>query len=178
MSAGRAIGVLLGVVLSLSAGTVGAQNVKRVAVLPLTNAADLQSTHLVLLTDTVRQQGIRTLPRQFQMMTQANMMAFIPQGKTLADCIGQCAVESKRLRRTTSSRADRTDRGRPASSSRDATSGRRRQLNSRKQVSVWNRRSKGGAVFAAIRSDTEGSRFALGGLGGVVGGGLAPPPDH
>ena len=38
MSAGRAIGVLLGVVLSLSAGTVGAQNVKRVAVLPLTNA--------------------------------------------------------------------------------------------------------------------------------------------
>ena len=119
------------------------------------------------------------------MMTQANMMAFIPQGKTLADCIGQCAVETgKRLKAhyVVTGQIERIGGGLRAVLSVHATkSGRFLETVELRGSSVLGLEQAiqkgGGAVFAAIRSDTEGSRFALGGLGGVVGGASAPAPQ-
>jgi TolB-like protein len=155
---------------------------KRVAVLPLTNGAGLETSHVILLTDAVRQQGITALPNQFQMMTQDNMMAFLPPGKTLADCIGQCAVETgKKLKAhyVVTGQVERLgDSMRIVLSVHATKSGRFLETVELSGPTVLSLeaeiRRRGGAAFSAIRKDTEGSRFALGGLGGVVGDSVAP----
>ncbi len=69
---------------------------KRVAVLPLQNQADVSAGEVGYLTNLVRKGAMRTLDvKRFTVMTQENMEAMLPPGKTLADCVAKasCAVD-------------------------------------------------------------------------------------
>ncbi len=89
------LSVALVLVLSMFAASAALGAPKRVAVLPLENPANLSAQEVGFLTDLIRGQAMQALPTdQFIVMTQENLVAMLPPGKTLADCIGECAIQT------------------------------------------------------------------------------------
>ena len=87
------------VLLSLapSAGTAQPTSRSRVAVLDFANLAGLQEHEVIYISDLMRSVGVRSLPSdRFIMMTRENIFELLPEGQNLADCLGECAVETGR----------------------------------------------------------------------------------
>ena len=71
----------------------------RVAVLDFQDASDGAVTpqEVLYLSNLVRGAARRTLPAErFVLMTRENIQELLPEGRTLADCVGECAVETGR----------------------------------------------------------------------------------
>ncbi len=88
--------VVLFIILSVTANA-GTQ--LKIAVLPFDSETDLVSDGEVeLITEIVRGAARKVLPTsQFVIMTQANILELLPPDKPLADCVGECAVETGKL---------------------------------------------------------------------------------
>ncbi len=86
------------VAVSVFVGTsANAESPKKVAVLELQNPAGLAEQEARFLTDALRGQAVRLLPgERFQVMTRENILDFLPPGTDLADCEGECEVETGR----------------------------------------------------------------------------------
>jgi TolB-like protein len=70
---------------------------KKVAILELQNPAGLSEQEAAYLTDAVRLQAQKSLPaEQFLLMTRENILEYMPPGTTLAQCEGNCEVETGR----------------------------------------------------------------------------------
>jgi hypothetical protein len=70
---------------------------KRVAVLEFRNEADLPGREIDYLTDLIRGVARDALPsHQYILMTKENIQDMLPPGKNLAECEGECEVETGR----------------------------------------------------------------------------------
>jgi len=72
---------------------------QRLAVLDFhdSSAGGVKSQEVLYLSDLVRGLSRRTLPANlFLLMTRENILELLPQGRSLADCVGDCAVETGR----------------------------------------------------------------------------------
>jgi len=84
------------VILTTGAGTTLGR--ERVAVLDFENLADLQEREVGFLSDVVREAARGHLPvDDYLLMTRENIYEMLPPGTTLADCQGDCIVETGRL---------------------------------------------------------------------------------
>ena len=70
---------------------------QRIAVLKLNNVAQIPEQEANYLTDLIRQLASSELAQRFLIMDKENMMTLLPPDKTIADCVGQCAVDTGRL---------------------------------------------------------------------------------
>ncbi|MBK8015308.1 MAG: hypothetical protein IPK20_00490 [Betaproteobacteria bacterium] len=71
---------------------------QRVAVLEFHDAADLKAREIGYLTNIVRDIARESLPAsQFVVLTGENITELLPPGRNLADCVGDCAVQTGRL---------------------------------------------------------------------------------
>jgi TolB-like protein len=87
----------LAVVFALSAPEDAWAAKRKVAILELQNPAGLSDQEAAYLTDAVRLQAQKSLPAdQFQLMTRENILEYLPPGTTLAQCEGNCEVETGR----------------------------------------------------------------------------------
>lgn len=69
----------------------------RVAVLDFSNQTDLLESEVDYITSLVRSSTRKTLPSsQYIIMTRENILEMLPPGQTLANCLGECAVETAR----------------------------------------------------------------------------------
>lgn len=69
----------------------------RIAILDLANHAQLASQETVYITDIVRAAAMQALVGgQFIIMTRDNVLELLPANSTLADCLGDCAVQTGR----------------------------------------------------------------------------------
>lgn len=69
----------------------------RLAVLELRNASPLPAAEVRYLTERVRAVAQARASDDLMLMTRANLLALLPPGMDLADCEGQCEVETGRL---------------------------------------------------------------------------------
>jgi TolB-like protein len=70
---------------------------KRIAVLDFRNPAGLKNQEIDYLTDLIRGVARDALPRhQYILMTKENIQDMLPPGKNLAECEGECEVETGR----------------------------------------------------------------------------------
>jgi len=72
---------------------------QRLAVLDFhdSSAGSVKSQEVIYLSDLVRGLSRRALPADlFLLMTRENILELLPQGRSLADCVGDCAVETGR----------------------------------------------------------------------------------
>ncbi len=72
---------------------------RRMAVLDFhdSSAGAVKPQEVLYLSDLVRGAARRTLPAErFLLMTRENIQELLPQGRSLADCVGDCAVETGR----------------------------------------------------------------------------------
>lgn len=69
---------------------------RRVAVLSLKNTAHLSPPEVRYIADQVRAGLLRLPPSQFVILTRENILAMLPPGRVLADCEGDCEVETGR----------------------------------------------------------------------------------
>jgi hypothetical protein len=174
----RILALLITSTLAVSVATpIAVASTKRVAVLPLTNSASVPTKQIRFLTQVIRQEGINALAGgPFQILTQANLEALLPPGKTLADCIDECAIKTGRNLKAHYVITGQLQKA--AGSYRlmlgvyatrkgtylDAlTLVGRDILQLEQQIK---RRAR--AAYATIRTDAQGSRFALGGSGAIV----------
>jgi formylglycine-generating enzyme required for sulfatase activity len=75
------------------------QSPNRLAVLDFQNrtSSTITSDEVLYLSDLVRGAARRSLPAErFVLMTRDNIQELLPDGRTLADCVGECAVETGR----------------------------------------------------------------------------------
>ena len=70
---------------------------QRIAVLQLNNVAQIPEQEANYLADLIRQLASSELAQRFLIMDKENMMTLLPPDKTVADCVGECAVETGRL---------------------------------------------------------------------------------
>ena len=69
----------------------------RIAVLDFTCRADLQQQEVDYLSRIIRGEAREALPAsQFILMTRENILELLPQGQQLANCLGECAIETGR----------------------------------------------------------------------------------
>jgi formylglycine-generating enzyme required for sulfatase activity len=71
----------------------------RIAVLDFndSSAGSVAPREILYLSDLVRGAARRSLPAErFVLMTRENIQELLPEGRTLADCVGECAVETGR----------------------------------------------------------------------------------
>lgn len=82
--------------LILSTGIAWAQP-QRVAVLPIDGEA-VELTARLSLTDQVRRMGLTFLvpSSEYRILTRENLETMLPPGKTMADCVGECAIMTAR----------------------------------------------------------------------------------
>lgn len=90
------IGILL---IAVSAIALYAQQTKRVAVLDFTNRADLPQREVDYLTELVRTEARRMLPRdKYLIITKESIQQLLPPDKkNLSECVGECEVETGRM---------------------------------------------------------------------------------
>lgn len=69
---------------------------RRVAVLTLKNTAHLTPPEVRYIADQVRAGLLQLPPSQFIILTRENILAMLPPGRRLADCEGDCEVETGR----------------------------------------------------------------------------------
>ena len=68
----------------------------RVAILPFANDARLTVEEVAYLKTLITGAAATELPDSFGVMTQENLEAMLPPGKTLADCVNECSIETGR----------------------------------------------------------------------------------
>lgn len=71
--------------------------VKRIAVLQLSNRLEMSPAEIEYLTGIVRLEAAKRLPSSYLVMTQENILSLLPPEKTLEDCQGECEVDIGRL---------------------------------------------------------------------------------
>ena len=69
---------------------------QRIAVLKLNNDAKIPEQEVNYLSNLIRQITSSTLAHKFLVMDKENIKVLLPPGKTIADCQGQCAVDTGR----------------------------------------------------------------------------------
>lgn len=74
-----------------------AEEVKRIAVLQLTNRLEMSPAEIEYLTGIVRLEAAKRLPSTYLVMTQENIVSLLPPDKTLEDCQSECEVDMGRL---------------------------------------------------------------------------------
>jgi len=86
------IGLLIAIVPLPSRGQ--PDSFTRVAVLDLVNNANVDDKELEYLSDLVRSSIRRVLPSEdYLLLTRENILELLPDGRTLGDCVGECAIE-------------------------------------------------------------------------------------
>lgn len=75
----------------------GAEETKRVAVLALRNKLQMSPSEVEYLTGLVRREAAKSLPIDYLVMTQENIISLLPPDKTLEDCSSECEVDTGRL---------------------------------------------------------------------------------
>jgi formylglycine-generating enzyme required for sulfatase activity len=84
----------------VACGTAAAQDAsQRIAVLDFHDSSEggVKPREVLYLSDLVRGAARRSLPAEhFLLMTRENILDLLPEGRTLADCVGECAVETGR----------------------------------------------------------------------------------
>ncbi|MGK0362388.1 MAG: hypothetical protein ACI9U2_004709 [Bradymonadia bacterium] len=81
---------------SVLSASVAQAGPRRVAVLSLKNTAELAPPEVRYIADQVRAGLLRLPPSQFVILTRENILAMLPPGRQLADCEGDCEVETGR----------------------------------------------------------------------------------
>lgn len=85
---------LLSIVLSLVPVAAAAE--RRLAVLALQDQAELGDESATYLTDLVRQRALQWQVPDLAVITRENLVALLPPGSELAECLGDCEVETAR----------------------------------------------------------------------------------
>jgi hypothetical protein len=70
---------------------------ERLAVLNLTNSAQLSDAEVDFLTNLIRQAIAKRGQHQFIVMTQENILLLLPPDKKIEDCVSECEVDTGRL---------------------------------------------------------------------------------
>ncbi len=86
--------LLFVVALGLAAPAVASP--RRLAVLELRNPAGVELQEVAWLTDIVRTAGLRLDRGRWLVLTRDNLLQLLPPGRTLADCVGECEIETGR----------------------------------------------------------------------------------
>ena len=68
----------------------------RIAVLELRNDADLKARETAYFTDIVREAAVQLPSNRFTVITRENILQMLPPDTTLADCEGDCEIETGR----------------------------------------------------------------------------------
>lgn len=77
-------------------GPLKRRGVARLAVLELQDSAGLAAEELAYLSDLLRGIALRLLPKRYFLMTRENLLAQLPPGQALSDCLGGCEIETAR----------------------------------------------------------------------------------
>jgi hypothetical protein len=88
----RAFGLLMGLVMWMGAASAA----PKAAVLELRHPKSMEAETVSYLTDRVRQVAQRRAKGAWEMLTRQNLAALLPPGQDLADCEGECEVETGR----------------------------------------------------------------------------------